>query len=19
LEFLRFDGEDPKTWCCRAE
>lgn len=19
LEFPRFDGEDPKTWCCRAE
>jgi hypothetical protein len=19
LEFSRFDGEDPKTWCCRAE
>jgi hypothetical protein len=19
LDFSRFDGEDPKTWCCRAE
>jgi hypothetical protein len=19
LEFPRFDGEDPETWCCRAE